>query len=175
MMRTDDEDNGPRNGLATGDAVARFEIWPHRSLDARATRIVVILAVALVVVAFIRSPSPYVLPLIIGPLLAVAALAFAFRCNNRSAARTGELVEIGRDVVRITRRSGGGVKAPVEFATGWVRLSITQDRDVANRITLRQSGRSCSIGECLSPDERADLARALENALAEARRTIGAA
>ena len=174
MKRTD---HGQERGeeLAAGSPVASFEIWPHRSLSARGTRIVLAMAGLVVLVAFLRSPAPRALPLIVGPLLAVGALAFAFRSNNRAAARSGETVEIGPDVVRITRRGGRGSMAPIEFSTGWVRVAVIQDRNVANRITFQQSGRSCSIGECLSPDERATRAIALQEALAKARRTTNAA
>jgi len=174
-MKRTDETFGRDKELATGAPVARFEIWPHRSLDARGTRLVLAIAALVVAVAFLRNPDPHGLPLIVGPLLAVGALAFAFRCNNRAAARSGETVEIWPDVVRVARRTGKGWQPPVEFATGWVRITLAQDRNVANRIMLRQSGRSCSVGEFLSPDERAALARELEAALTVARREVSAA
>jgi len=174
-MKCTDETFGQEDEPAAGPPVARFEIWPHRSLDARGTRLVLAIATLVVVAAFARNPNPHALPLIIGPLLAVGALAFAFRCNNRAAARSGETVEIWPDVVRVIRRTAKGRQSPVEFATGWVRVALAQDRDVANRIVLRQSGRTYSVGECLSPDERATLAKALQEALAKARRTTNAA
>lgn len=174
MKRTDQE-NGSGNGLAAASPVASFEIWPHRSLSPRGTRIVLALAALVGLVAFLRGPAPRAMPLLVGPLLAVAALAVAFRCNNRAAARAGETVEIGPDIVRVVRRNGKVGEPPVEFSTGWVRLAVTHDRKVANRITLQQSGRTCTLGECLSPDERAMLAKELAAALAEARRSINAA
>lgn len=174
-MKRTEETPGRGDDLAAGAPVARFEIWPHRSLDARGTRLVLAIAALVVAVAFARNPHPSALPLIVGPLLAVAALAFAFRCNNRAAARSGETVEIGPDVVRVTRRTGKGRQPPVEFSTGWVRIALAQDRNVVNRITLRQSDRSASIGEFLSPEERAALAQELQAALTAARHRMSAA
>jgi uncharacterized membrane protein len=174
MKRTEQRPWG-EDELAAGQPVASFEIWPHRSLDARGTRILLAFAAVAGLVVFLGSPAPRALPLLISPLLAVGALAVAFRCNNRAAARTGEKIEIGPDVVKVMRRSGKGAVAPIEFSTAWVRLAVTQDRKVANRITLNQSGRSCSVGECLSPEERVELAKALEAALAQARGVMNAA
>ena len=56
-----------------------------------------------------------------------------------------------------------------EFNTSWVRVLLTDDRQVCNRLTLTESGRSVSVGEFLSPEERAQLAEAMGTALAELR------
>ncbi len=157
------------------ESVSRFDIWPNRSLDGR--QIKVLLAITAVAVAFvlIRSAAIHHLPLVIGPVVTVSGLAFALWWNNRTAASTGETVEISPGIVRVSRRIGRRVHPPMEFHTAWVRLSVTDDRRVSNRITLSESGRSCSIGDFLSPEERLELARALDASLSEARRPQTAA
>jgi uncharacterized membrane protein len=171
MKRTEDSARDrvrpPGQGRAAGGPLSRFEIWPNRSLDGRQTRR--LLAFTSVTGAFIvaRSAAIHHLPMLIGPVLAIAALAFALWWNSRAAARIGETIEIGADVVEVIPRRD---RRPIAFKTGWVRVEVSQDRKVANRITLSESGRSCSVGECLSPEERLSLARALKAALAAARR-----
>jgi uncharacterized membrane protein len=158
-----------RNDLATENTVARFEVWPHRSLDARGTRILLACSAVAGLVAVASNPGSHTLAIMAGPLAMVGALAVAFWCNNWAAARRHESIEVAPDTVRITRRRGKGALATVEFSTGWVRLAVTQERVAANRIAFRQSDRSCSVGECLSPEERATLAQALEAAILDVR------
>jgi uncharacterized membrane protein len=101
-------------------------------------------------------------------------MALALWRNNR-AARQGEVVEVGPDTVRVIRLGAQGPEGTVQFATGWVRVAVSHDRKIANRITLTERGRTCSIGECLSPDERRALACALTASLAQARARLGTA
>jgi len=85
------------------------------------------------------------------------------------AARISEKVEIGPRVVRVERIDSHGRRRTTEFSTHWVRLVLSDDRDVANRLTLTESGRSISIGEFLSPAERKSLAAAIRSTLAAVR------
>ncbi|MGE0699664.1 MAG: DUF2244 domain-containing protein [Hyphomicrobiaceae bacterium] len=157
---------------ARPDCLASFEIWPHRSLGMCGTMALlgaVALGAALIVA---RMPAPAVLPLATSVLITVGALALALWCNNR-AARKGELIEVGPKTVRIVRLGPHGPENVSELATAWVRVVVSHDRQVASRITLRERGHACSIGECLSPDERKSLAEALSRSLAAARRSHG--
>src|SRR5690606_5911592 len=97
-----------------------------------------------------------------------AAVSAAFLCSMR-AARISEKVEIGPRVVRVERIDSHGRRRTTEFSTHWVRLVLSDDRDVANRLTLTESGRSISIGEFLSPAERKSLAAAIRSTLAAVR------
>ncbi|MEZ5818366.1 MAG: DUF2244 domain-containing protein [Hyphomicrobiaceae bacterium] len=174
MRLTDEACRDPRKS-AGASSPACFEIWPHRSLGSNGTKALLVFVAVAGFFVFVRSPAVHVLPLAIGPLLAVGALALALWCNNRAAARSRETVEIGPEVVTITRRDGKRGTSQMQFATGWVRVAVSHDRAITNRVTLSESGRTCSIGEYLSPDERVSLAHALEAKLAEARRPRDAA
>jgi uncharacterized membrane protein len=167
-MRHTDPDLESGTKLATPACVASYEIWPHRSLDRRGMAILLAVVAAAGTIVFLRGPATAVLPLAIGPFLAVGALAWALRCNNR-AARKGEKIDVGPDVVTVTRWGAKGPTGTVQFKTGWVRLALRHDRDVFNRLVLTESGRTCSIGDYLSPDERKALAAALSVTIAEAR------
>ena len=168
-MRHTEASSWEEKRLATADCVASFAIWPHRSLDRRGTLVLLGFVALAGTVMFLRSPARAVLPLALGPLLAVGALGLALWCNNR-AARKGEMIEIGPDVVKVTRIGAAGPVGSMQFATGWVRIAVSNDRRVASRLTLTESGRACSVGECLSPEERKSLAVALTRSLAAARR-----
>ncbi|MBL8906542.1 MAG: DUF2244 domain-containing protein [Rhizobiales bacterium] len=88
---------------------------------------------------------------------------FALWSNNRAANRR-ELIEITPRAVRVTRASPIASEA-IEFDTARVRVGITSDFYVEDRLTLQEGMRSLTIGAFLSPSERRDLATALERSL----------
>lgn len=152
----------------SADSVASFEIWPHRSLGRRGTG--VLLTFVASAAAFIATGSPPTaqIPMTAGALTTVGALALALWCNNR-AARYAEIVQIDPKVLRVTRSGRTRAARHIEFATGWVRVALTDDGHGGNRLVLSESGRRCVLGTCLSPMERQALATALHESLARAR------
>jgi uncharacterized membrane protein len=164
---------GPAGGTATADAaVASFKIWPHRSMGRCGSLWVLGLVALLAMAVVLRSPPQAFWPLTWGSAVTVAALGLAFWCNHR-AARWSETIEIGARTVRIAR-SGRRAPAPcaAEFNTPWVRLVVHEGRYVEHGLALTESGRSQSIGVCLSPAERLALAEQLAASLARARRIV---
>ncbi len=154
-----------QSSLPGSEAV--FEIWPHRSLGRGGTMLVIgIAAIGCSLVA--ARTAAQALPVTISAMMASAILGLAFWSNNRSARRS-EAVRIGVDQVVVTRTDPHGRRQVVCFSTHWVRVVVSQDREVANRVTLTESGRALSIAEFLSPEERADLADKLKARLREAR------
>lgn len=148
--------------------VETFEVWPHRSLShGGAAAVLGILGLGLALVVA-RSPGPTLLPVTFGAVAAFGILALAFWASFRSA-RCVERVVIGPRVVRLERQQANGIAAVAEFSTYWVRVDVSRDRDVDNRLTLVESGRRASIGEFLSPAERQRLADALRSGLATVR------
>ena len=145
-----------------------LEIWPHRSLGRLGMAGVLgfVAAGAGLIVAW--CPPAAFWPLTCGTALTTALLALAFWCNTR-AARLAETILIGPDVVRVVARRWGEQDRVQDFATYWVRIGLVQDRRIANRLILRERGRSCSIGEFLSPAERQVLAAELMASLEQAR------
>ncbi len=148
--------------------VETFEVWPHRSLSrGGAAAVLGVLAVGLAVVV-VRSPGPAFVPVTFGAVASFCILALAFWASFRSA-RCVERVVIGPKVVRIERRHADRIAAVAEFSTYWVRVDVSRDRNIDNRLTLVESGRCTSIGEFLSPAERQHLADALRTGLAVVR------
>lgn len=145
-----------------------FDIWPHRSLGAGGlTMLLGVIAATLTLVA-LRSPPQVFWPIAFGCVLTFAAISLALMSNMR-AARMSEKVEIGPKVVRVHRLGPRRRRRMVEFSTHWVRVVVSTDRNVANRVTLTESGRRVSIGEFLLPAERSSLADAIRSSLAAAR------
>jgi uncharacterized membrane protein len=151
----------------TGQARA-FELWPHRSLGRNGThRLLAGVAIAFSVVA-VRQPAPAMWPVALACLAAFIGLALALWANNRSG-RLVERIVIDPRSVKVVRSQPARESQVAEFNTSWVRVLLTDDRQVSNRLTLTESGRSVSVGEFLSPEERAQLAEAMRMALAELR------
>jgi uncharacterized membrane protein len=172
-MRPTNDHTWEETRLATAECVASFRIWPHRSLDRKGTMALLSFVTIAGAIVFLSSPATLVLPLAIGPFLAVGALALALWCNNR-AARRGEMIVIGPRLVTVTRIGTKGPIGSMKFATGWVRVEMSDHRRISNRLVLTESGRSCPIGEHLPTEERVSLARALATTLAAARRASAA-
>ncbi|MGD9804647.1 MAG: DUF2244 domain-containing protein [Hyphomicrobiaceae bacterium] len=105
-----------QDALAAEKPVARVETRPRCSLDSRGTRIVLALSAFAFAAIAARNSASDALLLMAGPLVTVAALAIAFRYNNRAATRTSESFLVAPDTVRITRRSGKGALATIEFS-----------------------------------------------------------
>jgi uncharacterized membrane protein len=96
-------------------------------------------------------------------------LALALWVNHRSA-RMAEIIEINPDVVHVARFGPATARHEERFNAAWLRISVRSDRTVADRVTLCESGRSMSIGEFLSPQERIALTEALKASLRTAGR-----
>lgn len=160
--------DAPRGRPGDAGLIQSFEIWPHRSLDRRGRTLLVTVVAIGVLLSAIRSPAPALLPIALAGLMTVGAMSLALWSNTRSA-RRGEIVEVGPDVVRIVRMGVHGPEASVHFSTGWVRVAVSHDRQMAHRLTFSEKGRVCSVGECLSPAERQELAAAIRASLAQAR------
>lgn len=95
-------------------------------------------------------------------------LAAALRVSNLEAA-AHEIVEVTPRVVRVTRFGRSAAGEPIEFSAHWVRIQVSSDRYMEDRILLREGARRLTIGSFLSPVERRNLAAALERSLAEVR------
>lgn len=103
-------------------------------------------------------------PVLVCAAIAVAGFGAALWCNQRSA-RMSEVVEITPHCVRVSRVGPAAKQFEATFHPTWVRVNVETDRIVTNRIVLRESGRSLSIGSFLTSDERLELAESLRSSL----------
>jgi len=170
-MHTDLSVGGPPERADQNVSCGRsFVLWPHRSLSRTGMWLVLGAAAAGYMFALVRAPTAVILPLALPAAVALGVLAFAFLANTR-AARFREAIEVGPERVVFERRGPSVRPICAEFNSAWVRVRLSSDRYVANRLTLEESGRSLSVGDFLTPEEREDLAQALRQSLAEVRRS----
>jgi uncharacterized membrane protein len=168
-MRTDDTGGQSRMG-GTGRSEAgirqRFVVWPHRSLSRAGT----ILLIGAVAVAFgltsMRAAFVGAWPVVAYPMLALVGFVYALHRNNR-AARRAQIIEIGEHLVRVKEVGPASTRdEPVEFNPYWIRVAERAiGKDSRAQIALCQGDRSVIVGEFLSEDERALLAKELRCAL----------
>lgn len=146
------------------------EIRPNRSLSERGF-IILITVVTLANVAsaavFVHMGAHFVLPFLGVDILAVVV---AFTVSYRSG-KVVERVQVSPSQVRITRESPKASMLIWESPTAFTRVTTElDDEDRVLSLRLALSGRETAVAAALSPGERRDFARALEDAIWRARR-----
>ncbi len=102
--------------------------------------------------------------------LDVLLVFFAFRANYR-AARAYEEVKVTASELTLRKVSQRGSVREWTLNPMWVQLDrIVHEEFGIERLFLVSQGRRLSIASFLGPDEKASFARALSNALSEAKR-----
>jgi uncharacterized membrane protein len=102
--------------------------------------------------------------------LDVALIYWAFRANY-AAARGYEELSVGYFEMLFARVGAKGLRREWRFNPAWVRLERYEDEDYGLlRLWLTARDRRWEIGGFLGPEQRADAARRLNDALVEARR-----
>ncbi|MGQ9366282.1 DUF2244 domain-containing protein [Azospirillum sp. ST 5-10] len=139
-------------------------LHPHRSLG-RTGFLVLMTAVVLV------SAGVGVLFLMQGawPVtgffgLDVLLLYWAFRANYRSARRY-ERVRLTEADLTVQRVAWRQPERLWRFQPNWLRVTMDDPPRHESQVTLSSHGQSVVVGSFLSPEERADFARALRRAL----------
>lgn len=142
-------------------------ITPNRSLKRRGFVMLmgVLLAINLAMAAFFVAIGAFPVPVFLG--LDVLGVWIAFRVNYRRA-RQQERVQVSAQEVRVLHQLGQAVRVMWRSPTAFTRVVVEGEDDEA-RVRLTLSGRSRTIGRALSPPERTDLARALDDAIRAAR------
>jgi uncharacterized membrane protein len=102
--------------------------------------------------------------------LDVLAVYVAFRLNYRSGRRY-EALQLTARRLSLLRVNWRGQSERLDFQPYWLRVEIDEPVTQGSQILLTSHGRSTVIGSFLSPDERAEFARALRQALADLRRS----
>jgi uncharacterized membrane protein len=91
----------------------------------------------------------------------------AFRRNFRDGDRA-EHIEVTDSELTVQRVVRSQPFAPLRFVRSWVRIELEQDRarELIGRLLIRFRGGATEIASFLSPAEREDFAKALQQALA---------
>jgi uncharacterized membrane protein len=163
-----DADTASLNLPPAPAGVQRIVVWPHRSLGREGTLGVVALAAIgfTIVTAWVAAPAGWfvVLPAII----AFASLAFALWLNTRRAERV-EVIDISASLIQIMTSYLGRHHLVDSFNPHWVRIELSDEHKIEKRLILRESGRAVSVGDCLSPSERENLAADLRAIIGRSR------
>ena len=147
-------------------------LTPHRSLNRTGF---FVLMVFLSVVSFVAGVAFLLMgawPVLGFFGLDVLAIYWAFRINFRRA-RASEEIRVTASELRLRRISHRGHVAEWVLNPLWVRLDQEVHEEYGvERLYLISKGRHISIGRFLAPDEKASFAKALNAALAAARRGV---
>jgi uncharacterized membrane protein len=147
-------------------------ITPHRSLSERGF----IILISIVTLANCCSAAVFVyMGAVLVPFflaLDVLAIIVAFMVSYAGAKRIERVTITARDVV-VTHEAPNWRRVVWESPTAFTRVAveIEDDRTVALRLAL--SGKQVDVAQALSPRERGEFAKALEQAIWEARRERG--
>ena len=149
----------PKAGPLFFDAV----LTPHRSLSRKAFVYVLCgfaaVDAAITTVFLLQGAYPVAAFLVLDVFL----LWLAFEVNYRSG-RARERVEVGADRLVVSRHSGRGREAHWIVSPLWARVSAD-----ARSVGIASAGRIVRVGAFLSPPERGDFAKALNEALSRAK------
>lgn len=147
-------------------------ITPNRSLSGRGFVILISIVTLLncLSAALFVAMGAHLVLVFVG--LDVVAVAVAFLISFRAAERVERVQVTARDV-RVVRETANSSEVVWESPTAFTRVetAVEDEQVVAVRLTL--SGREAPVAAALSPPERAEFARALQMAIAVARRERG--
>lgn len=147
-------------------------ITPHRSLSERGFIIlitVVTLANCCSAAVFVHMGATLV-PFFLG--VDVLAVVVAFLASYAGARQVERVTITARDVV-VTHEAPNFSRVVWESPTAFTRVSVEKDADRSFGLRLALSGKEVSVAQALSPRERSEFAKALQDAIWEARRERG--
>jgi uncharacterized membrane protein len=148
------------------------EIRPNRSLSERGFIVliaVVTLANCVSAAVFIAMGATLV-PIFLS--IDVLAVILAFIVSFR-AARNIERVQVSAAEVRVLRETPKTSVVIWESPTAFTRVALQTEDERAVELKIALSGRELPVAVALSPGERAAFAKALEDAIWQARRERG--
>ena len=143
-------------------------ITPHRSLSDRGFIIlisVVTLANCASAAVFVYMGAVFV-PFFLG--LDVLAVIVAFMVSFRAARRVERVQVTARDIV-VTHEAPNWTKVVWESPTAFTRVAVETEEDRTVGLRLALSGKEVAVAQALSPRERGEFAKALQQAIREAR------
>lgn len=143
-------------------------ITPNRSLSRRGFRILMSLLIVLnlLVATLFALMGALPVPVFLG--IDVLGVFLAFQVNY-NAAQQAERVQVSADEVRVLHQLGALAKVVWVSPTAFTRVEIEDEGEHEARISIRLSGRAVDVGAALSPPERSDFAKALQEAIRKGR------
>lgn len=154
--------------------VYEVTLWPHRSLGAKGSGVVIAIAaigLAIPLLGLIGTMAAWgMLPFMLVVLL---ALYWAFRRSHADARLTEEL-RLWPDLITVVRREPRGTILRWHANPFWVEIKIHENAAIEKYLTLRGNGREIEFGAFLAPWEREQLFDDLLKAFAAAKERAGA-
>ena len=145
------------------------EIRPNRSLSQRGFMVLITVVTVLncASAAVFISMGAYFVPMFLG--LDLLAIVVAFLASF-AAAKQIERVLVTDRQVQVFRETPNWRKLMWESPTAFTRVTLLTQDDHAVDLRLALSGKEAQVAAALSPSERAEFAKALEDAIYKARR-----
>ena len=147
-------------------------ITPHRSLSERG--FIILIAVVTLCNCISSAVFVYYGATLVPFFMAfdVLAVIVAFAVSFASARRIERVTITARDVV-VTHEAPNWSRVVWESPTAFTRVAVDTEDDRTVGLRLALSGREVHVAQALSPRERGEFAKALEQAIWEARRERG--
>lgn len=145
------------------------EIRPNRSLSQRGFVVLITVVTVLncAAAAVFIAMGAYLIPVFLG--LDLVAIVVAFLVSF-AAAKQIERVLVTDRQVQVFRETPTWRKLMWESPTAFTRVTLLTEDDHAVDLRLALSGKEAQVAAALSPSERAEFAKALEDAIHRARR-----
>jgi uncharacterized membrane protein len=142
-------------------------ITPNRSLSPRGFVVLIgaLITLNLLLAGFFVAIGAFPIPVFLG--LDVLGVFIAFQVSFRRA-RTAERVQVSAEAVEVRHEAPEGGRTVWRSPTAFTGVAL-EDVGHASRVRLSLSGRRLTVGAALSPKERLDFGRALEDAVRQAR------
>lgn len=139
-------------------------LHPHRSLGRGGFRVLmgVVVVLNLIVGGLCLAAGAW--PVVPFCGLDVLLIWIAFKLNYR-AARLYERVRLTDADLTVQRVAWKKPERRWTFQPYWLRIRVEDRPDAPQQVTLTSHGQSVQVGSFLSPDERVEFARSLEDAL----------
>jgi len=165
-----DADQDAGRGADRAPEATLFEavIVPHRSLSPRGLRRLIGLICLLCGLTAVRFWLIGAWPVVVFSVVEIALAVLLLRINARQA-RASELILLTDRTLRVVRTTAAGRRAQRELSPGWLNVALEETPGRAPRVVLVARGVREEIGAALGETERRDLARALQEALHQAR------
>lgn len=151
-----------------GPVLFQAELRPNRSLSPRGFGLLMIGLVAVSFAAGIAFVSMGAWPVFGFFGLDVALLYWAFKASYRSG-NLYETLKLTDETLEVRRVHPSGGSQVWQFAPHWLRVMMDKPPEHHSQLILRSHGRDLAVGAFLTPEERAEVADALRDALARGR------
>ena len=156
-----------------GDEAAEASLFeavivPHRSLTARGLRRLIALITGLCALTALRFWLIGAWPVVVFSVVEVGLAVLLLWINARQA-RASELILLTDRTLRVVRTTAAGRRAERVLSPGWLNVALEETPGRVPKLVLVAHGVREEIGAALGETERRDLARALQEALYQAR------